>query len=119
MSREDAGGPLQRGVGSTMDEREMLTDRWLADKCAEIAPKHEPDGFDDSFNLLGFARDLRDAILAARRTTPDRESIIEECAKVCEGDGEETPDAWDWHSKDYAKAIRALKAAPTSDKGGA
>lgn len=56
---------------------------------------------------------------AARRITHDREEIIEECAKVCEGDGEETPDAWDWHSKDYAKAIRALKTAPTSDKGGA
>jgi hypothetical protein len=33
----------------------------------------------------------------------------EACAKVCEqsddnGDG---PDCWDWHSKDYATAIRA------------
>lgn len=112
-----------------MDEREMLTDRWLADKCAELAPKHEPDGFDDSFNLLGFARDLRDAILTARRTTPDREAIIEECAKVCEelSAGFSEPGkrrtrmtaAAMQGALTCAYAIRALNAAPTSDKGGA
>jgi hypothetical protein len=33
----------------------------------------------------------------------------EACAKVCEQTDEEFegPDQWDWHSKDYAKAIRA------------
>jgi hypothetical protein len=34
----------------------------------------------------------------------------EACAKVCEQKDEESdegPDQWDWHSKDYAAAIRA------------
>jgi hypothetical protein len=34
----------------------------------------------------------------------------EACAKVCEQKDEEFdegPDQWDWHSKDYAAAIRA------------
>ena len=33
----------------------------------------------------------------------------EACAKVCEQADEdgEGPDCWDWHSKDYAAAIRA------------
>ena len=38
-----------------------------------------------------------------------REDEREACAKVCEqsdSDGE-GPDQWDWHSKDYAAAIRA------------
>ena len=39
------------------------------------------------------------------------ESAKEEDAKICEqsdayGEG---PDCWDWHSKDYAKAIRESK----------
>ena len=38
-----------------------------------------------------------------------RESEREACAKVCEQFDEEEggPDSWDWHSKDYAQAIRA------------
>ncbi|WP_175992297.1 Lar family restriction alleviation protein [Burkholderia vietnamiensis] len=48
-----------------------------------------------------------------RRTTPDREAIIEECAKVCDdrimGDQSER----DFESKRCAEAIRALKTAPT------
>ncbi|MCA8018117.1 Lar family restriction alleviation protein [Burkholderia metallica] len=49
-----------------------------------------------------------------RRTTPDRDSIIEQCAKVCEGDGDgfETPDTWDY----YARAIRALKTGPNGEQ---
>lgn len=37
------------------------------------------------------------------------ELIVERCAQVCEQteDGE-GPDCWDWHSKDYARAIRNL-----------
>lgn len=94
---------------------DMLTDRWLADKCAEFVPKHEPDGFDDSFNFLGFARDLRDAILAARRTTPDREAIIEECARVCDLIAQRH-----WYAEDKAREgcefcaeeLRLMKTAP-------
>jgi hypothetical protein len=37
------------------------------------------------------------------------EAEREACAKVCEQTDEEFegPDQWDWHSKDYAAAIRA------------
>ncbi|WP_258180028.1 hypothetical protein [Burkholderia multivorans] len=78
---------------------------------------------------------------AARRTTPDREAIIEECAKVCEMERDalrKNEAVWDanpnlrpdedyvseWEAsacrgEEYAAAIRALKTAPTSDKGGA
>lgn len=52
--------------------------------------------------------------LAARRTTPDREAIIEECAKVCDdrimGDQSEG----DFESKRCAEAIRSLKTSPTT-----
>ena len=42
------------------------------------------------------------------------EAGLERAAQACEqrnseGDG---PDSFDWHSKDYAKAIRALKEQP-------
>ncbi|WP_254216217.1 hypothetical protein [Burkholderia multivorans] len=76
---------------------------------------------------------------AARRTTPDREAIIEECAKVCEMERDalrKNEAIWDanpnlrpdedyvseWEAsacrgEEYAAAIRALKTAPTSDQG--
>lgn len=69
------------------------------------------------------------AYVAARRTTPDREAIIEECAKVCEelSAGFSEPGkrrtrmtaAAMQGALTCAYAIRALKTAPTSDKGGA
>jgi len=40
-----------------------------------------------------------------------RNNALEEAAGVCE-QGDESgsgPDCWDWHAKDYARAIRALK----------
>lgn len=80
-----------------------------------------------------------DGFVAARRTTPDRESIIEECAKVCEMERDalrKNEAIWDanpnlrpdedyvseWEAsacrgEEYAAAIRALKTAPTSDQG--
>ncbi|WP_258180692.1 hypothetical protein [Burkholderia multivorans] len=76
---------------------------------------------------------------AARRTTPDREAIIEECAKVCEMEraafraNEAVWDAnpvlrpdeeyiADWESsacrgEEYAACIRALKTTTTSYQG--
>ncbi|VBS29083.1 hypothetical protein [Burkholderia pseudomallei] len=80
------------------------------------------------------------AYVAARRTTPDREAIIEECAKVCDEDAD---DKWNLYKGQHpytgresgradpyvegradgasvcADRIRALKTVPTSDKGGA
>lgn len=48
---------------------------------------------------------------SARSGAGERDAIIEECAKVCMGTGEEgeSPDCWGWHAKDYANAIRSLK----------
>ena len=59
-----------------------------------------------------------DIWLAARRTTPDREAIIEECAAICD---EITKHHFPPQkiSGFCASAIRAQKTAPTSDKGGA
>lgn len=59
---------------------------------------------------------------AARRTTPDREAIIEECAKVCHKIADR---AAKWHGDEYSSggvsagfecrnAIRALKTVPTT-----
>lgn len=77
---------------------------------------------------------------ASRRTTPDRDAIIDECAKVCD---EYAADQWSLYkgrapyngsepgradpdvqgrsdgADVCAERIRALKTAPTSDKGGA
>ncbi|UIY58162.1 hypothetical protein [Burkholderia cepacia] len=64
---------------------------------------------------VGMLRSWADLVdQAGRRTTPDREAIIEECA--------EKADYFARHSgvaRNIAASIRALKTAPTSDKGGA
>ncbi|KWF90338.1 hypothetical protein [Burkholderia cepacia] len=57
-----------------------------------------------------------DALIAARLTTPDRDAIIEECAKVCD---EHAKTSYLTEAVTCARKIRALKTAPTSDKGGA
>lgn len=160
-----------------MDEREV-TDAMIdaaiealgpcVGSCGEASP---PQRYD--------IRDAIEAALAARRTMPDREAIIEECAKVCDeyaidrfalfkgrkpytgresgradpyydgaSDGadrcaqlirelktaptisprdlliEEIADMVDHMGEgrrleEYVEAIRAMKTAPTSDKGGA
>ncbi|UQN68311.1 hypothetical protein L0Z11_11500 [Burkholderia multivorans] len=109
-----------------MDEREIL----------RIAVRHDIDQYLTEALTLEFVRDV---LKAARRTTPDRESIIEECAKVCEMERDalrKNEAIWDanpnlrpdedyvseWEAsacrgEEYAAAIRALKTAPTSDQG--
>ncbi|MCA8260858.1 hypothetical protein LGM79_10050 [Burkholderia multivorans] len=53
---------------------------------------------------------------AARRTAPDRDAIIEECASIAERTY--TKDAFRFElGTEAARAIRAIKTAPTSDKG--
>lgn len=111
-----------------MDEREIL----------RIAAHHDIDEYLTEALTLEFVRDV---LKAARRTTPDRDAIIEECAKVCEMEREalrKNEAVWDaypnlrpdedyvseWEAsacrgEEYAAAIRTLKTAPTSDKGGA
>ncbi|AOJ93132.1 hypothetical protein WK22_10795 [Burkholderia multivorans] len=53
-----------------MDEREIL----------RIAAHHDIDEYLTEALTLEFVRDV---LKAARRTTPDREAIIEECASGC------------------------------------
>ncbi|MBU9550372.1 hypothetical protein KTE50_17670 [Burkholderia multivorans] len=117
-----------------MDEREMF-EAWAMTLDLDLTPiagGHYSDCNTD-FAWLAWC--------AARRTAPDREEIIEECAKVCEMEREalrKNEAVWDaypnlrpdedyvseWEAsacrgEEYAAAIRTLKTAPTSDKGGA
>ncbi|WP_254226013.1 hypothetical protein [Burkholderia multivorans] len=61
-----------------MDEREIL----------RIAAHHDIDEYLTEALTLEFVRDV---LKAARRTSPDRDAIIEECAKVCD---EYAADQW-------------------------
>ncbi|WP_254215937.1 DUF551 domain-containing protein [Burkholderia multivorans] len=86
-----------------MDEREIL----------RIAAHHDIDEYLTEALTLEFVRDV---LKAARRTTPDREAIIEECASIAERTY--TKDAFRFElGTEAARAIRALKTAPTSDQG--
>ncbi|MDN7476186.1 hypothetical protein QZM71_15105 [Burkholderia multivorans] len=92
-----------------MDEREMFeaTLVELTKRDEETFDKPFPN---DDINVLW-------AIWKeARRTTPDRESIIEECAKVCD---DHAKTSYLTEAATCARKIRALKTAPTSDQGGA
>ncbi|MCA8338309.1 DUF551 domain-containing protein [Burkholderia multivorans] len=110
-----------------MDEREIL----------RIAAHHDIDEYLTEALTLEFVRDV---LKAARRTAPDRDAIIEECAKVCD---EYAADQWSLYkgrapytgsepgradpdvqgrsdgADVCAERIRSLKTTPTSDKGGA
>jgi hypothetical protein len=95
-----------------MNEREMF-DAWLIDYGKRMAGK--PRFFD---------RDMFAAWQAGLRTTPDREAIIEECAKVMESRAEEIEATGSHLSltmgriyRDEAMNIRKLKTAPNSEKG--
>ncbi|MCO1367219.1 hypothetical protein [Burkholderia multivorans] len=61
-----------------MDEREIL----------RIAAHHDIDEYLTEALTLEFVRDV---LKADRRTTPDRDAIIEQCAKVCD---EYAADQW-------------------------
>lgn len=99
-----------------MVEREMF-EQWYIENA-----------FDYEANPLG-SRECGlqwQAWQAARRTTPDREAIIEECAKVCEA-WSASIDTGRKRNRVVSAAmqgaltcafeIRALKTALTSDKG--
>lgn len=79
-----------------MDEREIL----------RIAAHHDIDEYLTEALTLEFVRDV---LKAARRTTPDRESIIEECAKVCD---DHAKTSYLTEAATCARKIRALKTAP-------
>ncbi|WP_261534747.1 hypothetical protein [Burkholderia multivorans] len=87
-----------------MDEREIL----------RIAAHHDIDEYLTEALTLEFVRDV---LKADRRTTPDRDAIIEECAKVCDASA-----ARRWYAEDKAsegcefcaEEIRALKTTPTA-----
>src|SRR5579859_3282995 len=48
---------------STQKPTTHMDDGWLADRCAESVDRHKPDEHDTMYNYLGFARDIRDAVL--------------------------------------------------------
>ncbi|MBR8228050.1 hypothetical protein KDX05_06960 [Burkholderia vietnamiensis] len=106
-----------------MDERKMF-EAWLKQP-------HQNNWNDSNHPLeVGERQAAWLAWQAARRTTPDREAIIEECAKVCDeqadfyerlnpkkGQGSYMGKLAVSRQRDCARLIRALKTAPTSDKG--
>ncbi|MDN7970637.1 hypothetical protein QZM91_24100 [Burkholderia multivorans] len=73
-----------------MDEREIL----------RIAAHHDIDEYLSEALTLEFVRDV---LKADRRTTPDRDAIIEECASYLDR-------KWD----SAAELLRALKTTPTA-----
>ncbi|RSB74334.1 hypothetical protein [Burkholderia multivorans] len=100
-----------------MDEREMF-EAWAMTLDLDLTPiagGHYSDCNTD-FAWLAWC--------AARRTTPDREAIIEECAKVMDDRAAEIEANDNLTSmtmgriyRAEAERIRALKTAPTSDQG--
>lgn len=83
-----------------MDEREIL----------RIAVRHDIDSYLTEALTLEFVRDV---LKAGRRTTPDREAIIEACASIAESTY--AKDAFRFElGTEAARAIRALKTAPTT-----
>ncbi|WP_027810119.1 hypothetical protein [Burkholderia cenocepacia] len=98
-----------------MDEREMLTDDQIFDWLSEIAD--EEIMASNRASIIEVGRRIEQA---GRRTTPDREAIIEECAKVCEDvAARRSVVEMAVGATMCADVIRKLKTAPTSDKGGA
>ncbi|UXZ62302.1 hypothetical protein NUJ28_06180 [Burkholderia multivorans] len=85
-----------------MDEREIL----------RIAAHHDIDEYLTEALTLEFVRDV---LKADRRTTPDRDAIIEECARACErvAEGRSVVEM-NVGAKLCADAVRALKTAPTA-----
>lgn len=86
------------------------------DEILRIAVRHDIDAYLTEALTIEFVRDVLQAV---RRTTPDREAIIEECAGVCDGRymGLDNPE--DLEALRCARDIRALKTAPNGEKGGA
>lgn len=125
-----------------MDEREM-NDRVIAfsDLINNLlGSATSSERIDARRELVGEYQQVLKELCEGRRTTPDREAIIEECAKVCD---EYAADQWSLYkgrapyngsepgradpdvqgrsdgADVCAERIRSLKTAPTSDKGGA
>lgn len=93
------------------EEFDYQTEYIRADKYAELEKQKS-----NAFYVLEHAEErikqLQEQLSAATAALKEaRDKALEEAAYACEGSGdEESPDCWDWHSKDYAKAIRALKS---------
>ncbi|WP_254213949.1 hypothetical protein [Burkholderia multivorans] len=122
-----------------MHERESKSEvDEFADFCQAVARNLRAQNPDiksvDVFSSIAFS-------LWREKVMPVRNGVIEECAKVCEMERDalrKNEAVWDanpnlrpdedyvseWEAsacrgEEYAAAIRTLKTAPTSDKGGA
>ncbi|WP_035487607.1 hypothetical protein [Burkholderia multivorans] len=93
-----------------MDEREILTDEDLLILWKKANGAH-PDWGVFGRMVIDYGREV---LAAANRTTPDRDAIIEECAKVCD---DHAKTSYLTEAVTCARKIRALKPAPTSDQG--
>ncbi|MCA8045531.1 hypothetical protein [Burkholderia arboris] len=98
-----------------------LTDlaKWLKSE----ADRHDASIARDDSNVVNHVFTLRRwaqaAEQAGRRTTPDREAVIEECAKVCDDIAEnmEKEPAAQYGADLCAERIRELKTATNGEKG--
>ena len=83
-----------------------------ADMARELEEENMQDYLDIERALSG-QRLLYNRRLAIRVADlrAQLEGAYEKAAQVCEqtDDNGEGPDCWDWHAKDYAAAVRALK----------
>lgn len=111
-----------------MDEREMndrvIAFRDLINNLLGAATSSER--IDARRELVGEYQQVLKELCEARRTTPDREAIIEECAKVMDDRAAEieandnlTGMTMGRIYRAESERIRSLKTAPTSDKRGA
>lgn len=98
MARE-AGGEDGWGVGNVPSDPEL---------SAQTIVFFGPDDL-ERFAKLVAAAAIKDAPDYKMGYSDGVAAEREACAKVCEQSDEEgeSPDQWDWHSKDYAAAIRA------------
>ncbi|MDN7965413.1 hypothetical protein QZM92_25870 [Burkholderia multivorans] len=94
-----------------MDEREILTDEDLLILWKKANGAH-PDWGVFGRMVIDYGREV---LAAANRTTPDRDAIIEECARACErvAEGRSVVEM-NVGAKLCADAVRALKATPTA-----
>lgn len=94
-----------------MDEREIF-EAWACDEGINLC-RSAGEANEYAFSAARYAWRSWQAV---RRTTPDRDAVIEECAKVCDDIAEnmDKEPAAQYGADLCAERIRELKTAPTA-----
>ncbi|WP_310670183.1 hypothetical protein, partial [Burkholderia multivorans] len=92
-------GPIMKITDDMLTEMEPIVSQWIRERgtCMDGA------SYAAALELAAY--------VAASRTTPDRDAIIEECAKVCE---EHAKTSYLVEAVTCARKIRSLKTTPTA-----